>query len=228
VILFRVREIIAMDSRRIWGKSELRISRFHDEKGQFGFSGVGDLLDFGLTLGTFVLKMAGFRLPIPWLTFKANRFIKSRVRPDWKVFEWGSGMSTIWWEREAAEVYSIDHDAAWVEKVGQMAKGRASVRLQTERDGYVGAIESFERGFFDVIIIDGIYRLPCFERALSYLKPGGFLIVDNTDRDRTTKGDSYQIDLLLDRDKRLAVHRFSGWAPAKLAPQETTVSQFLG
>jgi hypothetical protein len=38
------------------------------------------------------------------------------VRPDFKVFEFGSGNSTIWWSQRVAQVVSVDHDRKWIDK----------------------------------------------------------------------------------------------------------------
>ena len=35
--------------------------------------------------------------PIPWITYPAIEFLQERVRPDWDVFEYGSGNSTRWY-----------------------------------------------------------------------------------------------------------------------------------
>ena len=54
-------------------------------------------------------------LDLPWWTFAAieetDKFLKSRQ--DAKVFEYGSGASTIWLARRAAIVVSIEQDEGW-------------------------------------------------------------------------------------------------------------------
>lgn len=46
---------------------------------------------------------------------------------------------------------------------------------------YVDFIDSF--GVFDLILIDGYARAACIAHAVSHVKPGGWLVIDNTDRD---------------------------------------------
>ena len=49
----------------------------------------------------------------PWISFAAIDFLKLHVRPTHKVFEYGGGGSTLFWIDRAAEVVTVEHDAAW-------------------------------------------------------------------------------------------------------------------
>ncbi len=51
--------------------------------------------------------------PIPWYTYSAIRDISRIIDPDARVFEYGSGNSTLWWRAHAQEVVSVEHDSAW-------------------------------------------------------------------------------------------------------------------
>jgi hypothetical protein len=37
-------------------------------------------------------------LTMPWLNRDALDFIKGNVRAWWRVFEWGAGYGTLWWQ----------------------------------------------------------------------------------------------------------------------------------
>jgi len=50
---------------------------------------------------------------IPWLTFDAIDFLKNRTSVGCKVFEYGSGSSTLFWASFNAHCTSIEHDPAW-------------------------------------------------------------------------------------------------------------------
>jgi hypothetical protein len=50
---------------------------------------------------------------IPWISFAAIGFLKKIVRPDMRVFEYGSGGSTMFWASRVQEVVSVEHDLAW-------------------------------------------------------------------------------------------------------------------
>jgi hypothetical protein len=55
--------------------------------------------------------------PSPWITFDAIEAIGRRLRAGMRVFEYGSGGSTLYWLRCGAELVSVEHDAAWFELV---------------------------------------------------------------------------------------------------------------
>lgn len=55
---------------------------------------------------------------IPWITFDAVDYLEEIITPGMKVFEWGSGGSTLFWlNRGAAQLVSIEHDAEWHAKL---------------------------------------------------------------------------------------------------------------
>jgi predicted O-methyltransferase YrrM len=146
------------------------------------------------------------RLDLPWWTLDAVEKVDSflRSRPGARVFEYGSGASTIWLARRAASVVSVEHDEAWhpivAEKLGSYGHARLKLvrpdttpvddpryvsakpawRGQTFHD-YVHAIDN-EAGLFDVIVIDGRARVACLEHAAKRLAPDGLLVFDNTHR----------------------------------------------
>jgi len=60
----------------------------------------------------------------PWITFGAASFIGARLTPSSHVFEWGSGGSSLFFARRVATVVSVEHDAAWFERVGETMHGR--------------------------------------------------------------------------------------------------------
>lgn len=51
--------------------------------------------------------------PSPWMAFDAIDFIQARIAPGWRVFEYGSGGSTLFWLTYGAEVVSVEHDEHW-------------------------------------------------------------------------------------------------------------------
>lgn len=151
-------------------------------------------------------------LDVPWWTYDAidevQAFLASRPAP--KVFEYGSGASTVWLARRAAEVTSVEHHRGWhgqmTEVIGKV-QGIAPVSLrlvepdqnpvddgfyrsrkagqkgQTFRD-YARAIEADPDALYDLIVIDGRARTACLSHAIDRLAPGGMIVFDNTHRAR--------------------------------------------
>lgn len=50
---------------------------------------------------------------LPWMTYDAIDFLSSICLPGMKVFEWGSGGSTLFFARRCLQVTSIEHDVNW-------------------------------------------------------------------------------------------------------------------
>jgi hypothetical protein len=117
--------------------------------------------------------------PLPWYTYPAIEFLRQFDYADARVFEWGSGYSSLYWADRACSVISVDRSPDWHSKIAQMAQDNLDLRLLTEDPHYYRAIE--EEGLFDVIAIDGDRRADCAASALPRLKPGGIIILDNSD-----------------------------------------------
>lgn len=119
---------------------------------------------------------------IPWFTYPAIDYLSQLDFRDRDVFEWGAGNSTIYWGKRARKVISVETNRVWIDKISGVVGDNVSVILSsTDLEIYCRQIERFDT--FDVIVIDGIgqSRLPCSEIASSKLKPGGMIILDNSD-----------------------------------------------
>ena len=142
-------------------------------------------------------------LDVPWWTFEAGARVEEFLasRPGARVFEWGSGASTLWLARRAALVESVEHDEGWATWLAPRlpqhallhvvpAVRAAAPRVTSNRRGhggldfaaYVGAVG--DRGTFDLVVVDGRAREACLVRALEHLAPDGLLVLDNVDRER--------------------------------------------
>lgn len=60
-------------------------------------------------------------MPLPWLSYDAIEFLAARVARGWRVFEYGSGGSTLFWLERGAEVVSVEHDPQWYAQLQQYA-----------------------------------------------------------------------------------------------------------
>jgi hypothetical protein len=56
---------------------------------------------------------------VPWLTFPAISHIQEFLDSSMRVFEYGSGGSTLFFARRVREVVSMEHDEEWYEKLQQ-------------------------------------------------------------------------------------------------------------
>lgn len=53
----------------------------------------------------------------PWLTFPAIAHLRQWLRPEMRVFEWGSGGSTLFFARRTASVVAVENDGDWARRV---------------------------------------------------------------------------------------------------------------
>jgi hypothetical protein len=177
-------------------------------------------------------------LDLPWWTYRAadrvEGFLADRDGKA-RVFEYGSGASTLWLARRAGEVHSVEHHPGFAQFLAERVAGCSNVDLQhvparpagavtlapSRRLGhrnlefidYVQAIDGVD-GEFDVVVIDGRARIECFLRAVPRLAPDGMIVFDNYDRRR------YRRNIRVDG---LTVERLRGAAPCLPYPSVTAL-----
>ena len=84
------------------------------------------------------------------------------------VFEWGGGGSTLYFSQFVKGWISIESERLWYELVRSKIKNKNNIFLYYEHDTqkYVDYIDNMRHGF-DIIIVDGRWRVACAEKALS-------------------------------------------------------------
>lgn len=149
----------------------------------------------------------------PQINPRAIRFLESIIRPEWKVFEWGSGQSTVFFARRVTLIASVEHDVTWVGLVNSLL-GDFKLRVDynyvepkaftgtrdpsdpmsyicgpydthgvvCEWEDYVTVIEKYSDGFFDLVFIDGGARLSCLFHSFKKVVPGGYILLDDSER----------------------------------------------
>lgn len=128
--------------------------------------------------------------PIPWYTYPAIEFLEPRLPPGMRVFEYGSGWSTLWWAQRAAEVFAVEHDAQWAAMVQPGLSANGHVALRTDPGQYVREIDACG-GEFDIVVVDGEHRNECARAAAARVKPAGAIVFDNSDRNAFADGVRY-------------------------------------
>lgn len=149
-------------------------------------------------------------LDVPWWTYDASKWMAHHLRtlPEPAIiFEYGAGASTLWLAKRSQQVFSVEHDTMWYQRLLKAMVGRDNIALlhvpptpvtkiptgqpitrsakypHYDFTDYIEAIHHTKKQY-DVIIIDGRCRNACLQTALAYLKPDGIIVFDNTDRKR--------------------------------------------
>jgi hypothetical protein len=115
--------------------------------------------------------------PIPWYTYPTTEFLSHLDLSAFKVFEYGSGNSTLWWSDRTSQITSVEDDQSWYEKIKSSLKNKnVDYRLEKDRQKYFSMADDG----FDIFIVDGKYRGECLEHVVK-LGGGVMLILDNSD-----------------------------------------------
>lgn len=132
----------------------------------------------------------------PWITPGSVRFCEQVLTKQMIGLEWGSGRSTRWFGKRLKRLVSIEHDPSWFSRVSKELGSESQIDLRLipldhdlkeptlavypETPRYVRVVEEFADKSLDFVVIDGHYRQACVLAVLSKVKPGGFLLIDNT------------------------------------------------
>ena len=161
-------------------------SRFHDEKGNHldleGFI----YLPHCLT-STILRVSIGYRPVLPWLGYRAIKYLEKLLQPNWNMLEWDSGMSTLWFAQRVGSLTSIEDYQPWYNKVQSSLNKVENVNYHFKAGvGYFN-LDHFPDETFDFILIDGSDRGNCAKNAIKKLKPGGYIYLDNSDKHATSE-----------------------------------------
>lgn len=133
--------------------------------------------------------------PLPSISYPAIYFLSTRIQPAMKIFEYGSGFSTLWWSRRVASVVSCEHDIEWYNKMRNLMP--VNVRydhIPLEYGGEYSKKISEYTAEFDIIIIDGRDRVNCVKNCIFALKNDGIIILDNAERKEYSEGQLFLME----------------------------------
>ena len=122
---------------------------------------------------------------MPWY---ADTFLRRLINWDvsgWRVLEIGAGYSTLWWASRCRALVSLEQDPDWSGPVRDALDscGLANADLiSIVAGGYVRTIRNLYGSLpFNCVIVDAGDRIDCLHAAVSLLREGGVLIVDNSE-----------------------------------------------
>lgn len=136
-------------------------------------------------------------LDIPWWNVAATDDVAAflKRRGNARVFEFGSGASTVWLARRSGSVTTVEHDPDWAGRLTETIAGLDNASLSVagyDPDGppaeqpYLRSIEG--TGLYDLIVVDGRLRVQCLTAAIAHLKPDGIIVFDDSGRQRYRAG----------------------------------------
>ncbi|WP_374001720.1 SAM-dependent methyltransferase [Bdellovibrio bacteriovorus] len=118
--------------------------------------------------------------PIPWITYPCIEFLNNLDLAKCRVFEFGSGASTLYWARRVHSVVSVERDLSWYEKVLSSIPSNCQIHHCGDEMLYPSVINKCSEEF-DIIVIDGAVRYPSVLEAIKKISVDGIIILDNTE-----------------------------------------------
>ena len=122
---------------------------------------------------------------LPWLPKPTIEWLNEFLKEPKKIFEFGSGNSTIYLDGKTEKLVSVEHEQKWYEKTKPSLK-KAEYFLIHPND-YPTYITKYPKKYFDLVIIDGLQREECIKHSIAHIKKGGFLLLDDSQRERYNK-----------------------------------------
>jgi len=134
-------------------------------------------------------------LELPWFSYAAIDFLEDHLDPTMKVFEYGSGGSTLFFARRVASVVSVEDNPEWYNRVKERLAAEkisnAELRLFPfdfkEPAGFDSSdyLRSLAGERPQVIVVDGSeewtqVRPICFQLAENVIRAGGIIVVDDS------------------------------------------------
>ena len=117
----------------------------------------------------------------PWIVKEAILKLDELIQPQFKVLEFGSGGSTLFYEDRCKEVITYDTDEYFIELVQSNLKQDGIVTINHIKD--LDVHDKYNKEYFDILVIDShptiTNRLELLKEYLPYLKKGGILVLDN-------------------------------------------------
>ena len=165
---------------------------------------------------------------LPWWSFSAIEEA-DRLFPGKRIFEWGSGGSTLRYAQKGARITAIEDDVDWMNAVRkELVKAGVSDRVTMRNiyfdfdnpigfadSDYCAALDSSE---WDVVIIDGQdktfnERIACFRHAEPLMSSGSIILVD----------DFWRYEELLATNRAQSVRVFQSVGPCRIGVTSTAM-----
>lgn len=163
----------------------------------------------------------------PWYAFSAIDYLERHLRSGMTVLEYGSGYSTLWWAKRVSHVKSLERNPQWCQEVKGALQVHAFDHVELivvqdidrhnpqHADRYIAYAEPLQQ--YDVVIVDDIFRNEVSAAAVDLVKPGGLLILDDSEREQ------YNQAMRMLEAKKWSFASFYGTPPYHFHEKQTTV-----
>lgn len=124
----------------------------------------------------------------PWYSPGAIRFLKYKLNKKFKVFEYGSGQSSVWYSLHVREYFGVENNNQWYNSISSRLKNeKAKILFAPTKEAYVHSIDNYPDKYFELISIDGRHRVDCLCAAIPKLQDDGYIVFDDSQRPKYNK-----------------------------------------
>ena len=142
-----------------------------------------------------VLGQSPLQAGFPWINYVVIQFLHHYLKPNMRVLEFGAGGSSVFFLKRKVMLFSIEHEESWLNKVHEnlapkylknwtpnyIKSSNTNDQVPVAKD-YLSNIESIDDSSIEIALIDGRHRVECINQSIPKIKPGGCIILDNSDR----------------------------------------------
>ena len=146
---------------------------------------------------------------MPMYTYPCYEWLNSIDWTNSKVFEYGTGYSTLWWQSKKTHYHGVESNKQWYDSI----EDKTNIKYEPKHRRYIEYIYDYDYKF-DVIVIDGVVRFDCIKPALEKVKDDGMIIYDNSDWHKNSKEE-------LDKSDLIPIH-FHGFKPIHVDSETTS------
>lgn len=126
------------------------------------------------------VSMLGDERIIPMMSYGLVEYLMGLDLSAFDVLELGGGHSTEFWSQRVRSVFTFETDAQWLKVL--LSQGLPNAEIRATAAATIAAdMRALGRGFDAIIVDASASRYRCAKAALTLLKPGGFILLDNAD-----------------------------------------------
>jgi hypothetical protein len=123
--------------------------------------------------------------PVPWMNYSFVEFITPRLKHDFKIFEYGSGNSSLYFAKYVNEVVSVEHDYVWFNMIKSVLPANATlIHVMSDINGHYANAPIILDKKFQMVIVDANDRANCLFKSIDVLTQDGVIILDDSHSSR--------------------------------------------
>ena len=156
--------------------------------------------------------------PVPWMNYHVVFFLEKRLNRNLSMFEYGSGYSTLYFQKLVKSIKSVEYNKDWFDKISKIVENNVEIifcNLDTNGNYAKSILASNAK--FDIIIIDGGDRMNCIEYSVNALNESGIILLDDSQRPSYKTGFEYL------KKQGFKEITFSGLKPGTIEMYNTTI-----